>query len=354
MEIRFSIYSLILLIATSACGTTAPRSVPQPIPAIVTSSTSELSITPQANPIPQPDTTPVQPVIIPSSLQVIFVRDGNLWSWTEASGSVQLSKMGDISTTHLSEDGRMLAFLRGLEVWTVQIDGTDARLLKTIENDGARLMFAPNNAFLAVSTTDHIEVIDLINMSSTVVVSYPAIPIGYYPEIIWTPDALGFKTVIPPQSETDQAEYLFVFPDGAVGSLAKFSMASLQASLPYISPDGGYIIYVTNMEADKQALFLMDSSGATRPYTEPAVSVRAYGWLTDPKQFVYGEDSKQRVYLGNVAGPPLEVGETFPVVVRWVDSSHYFSLENGELVFGELDAGRLTIASNVQAFDFVP
>jgi len=246
----------------------------------------------------------------------------------------------------------MLAFLRGLEVWTVNIDGADARLLKTIETDGARLRFAPNNAFLVVSTVDHIEVIDLISMSSTVVVTYPAIPFGYYPEIVWNADALGFKTVIPPQSEAGQAEYLFVFPDGAVGSLAKFPIASLEASLPYLSPDGGYIIYVANVEADKQALFLMDSSGATRPYSEPAESVRAYGWLSDSKQFVYGEDSTQRVFLGNVASPPVEVGETFPIMVRWVDSGHYLVLENGELVFSDVNAGSLTIDSNVQAFDF--
>jgi len=98
----------------------------------------------------------------------------------------------------------------------------------------------------------------------------------------------------------------------------------------------------------------MDSSGATRPYGEPAESIRAYGWMPGSKQFVYGEDHVQRAYLGNVAGAPTEIQVALPSMIRWIDAEYYLALENGDLIFGKLNAGRSKIDSDVQTFDFTP
>jgi hypothetical protein len=354
MKKIITIFSLALILGILACGTTAPLSTPEPASDTTTSSVPESSPTPKANPVPQLETTPAQTIAPPSGLQVIFIREGNLWSWTEAGGSMQLTGTGDMSTARLSGDGQLLAFMRGREVWTVNMDGTGARLLSTMAGEGAALWFAPNKSSLAVSTKDRIDVIDLANASSTPVVTYPAIADSYCPEVVWSPDASGFKTVIPPQTEKGQAELLFVFTDGTVASLAKFSMVPLSKSLPYISPDGGYIIYVVQSGDGEESLFLMDSSGAKKPYGEPAKSVRAYGWLPDSKQFVYREENPQYTYLGTIGGPPTEIQINFPMMVRWVDGEHYLALENGNLVLGDLSGGSLSIGSTVQDFDFVP
>jgi hypothetical protein len=300
------------------------------------------------------ETPSEKPFYLPLSMRVVYVRDGNVWSWTEADDSVQLTGTGDISTARLSDDGQLLAFMRGREVWMVRMDGTDAHLLTTLDSEGAALWFAPNGLSLAVSTGNHIDVINLADTTSTTVATFPAIPDNYYPEVIWSPDASGFKTIIPPQNESGQAEMLFVFTNGTVANLAKFQMLSTSMSLPFISPDGGYVIYAATLKDGNESLYLMDSSGATRPYDEPAESIRAYGWLPDSKQFVYGEENTQRAYLGAIGGSPIEINITFPPTIRWVDAEHYLALGDGDLVLGNLNGSSSTIDSDVQAFDFAP
>ena len=125
-------------------------------------------------------------ILSPVGLRVVYLREGNLWSWTEAGGSQQLTGTGDMSIARLSDDGQLLAFMRGREVWTVRMDGTDARLLITLEDEGATLWLAPNGTLLAVSTTNKIDVIDLTEGTSTTVVTYPPIPGDYYPEVAWS------------------------------------------------------------------------------------------------------------------------------------------------------------------------
>lgn len=354
MKKSFSIFFLTLLIGLLACGTTAPRSTPEPAPVAGSSSTPESASAPQSSPVVQLESTPAQTISAPSGLRVVYIRDGNLWSWTEAGGSVQLTETGDMSSVHLSDDGQLLAFVRGLEVWTVRMDGTDARFLSRLDKEGSALWFAPVGSLLSISMKDRINVIDLNNANSTTVVTYPTIPDGYYPEVVWSPDGLGFKTVIPPQTETDQAELIFVFTDGTVASLAKFTMLPVTESLPYISPDGGYIIYVANLDGDKESLYLMDSSGATRPYGEPGENIQAYGWLPDSKQFAFGAENSQGIYLGNIGGPPVEITVASSSEVRWIDTESYLTLENSDLVLGNISAGKLTIDSDVQTFDFSP
>jgi len=277
-----------------------------------------------------------------------------LWSWTEVGRNSQLTDTGDMSTLCISDDGQLLAYMRRNEVWTINMDGTDARLLESLSEDGSALWFAPDSAMLAVSTADHIDVINLNTLDATTVLTYPRVPDGYYPEVVWTPDSSGFKTVIPPQKETGKAELLFVFTDGTVASLAKFAMKLPSASAPFISPDGGYVIYVSTLGDGKESLYLMDSSGATRPYGEPAARLRAYGWLTDSARFVYAWEEPQRTFIGNVSGPPAFNETVFPPIVRWVDNEQYLAIQGGELFLGDFDGLRMPIASPVSDFDFVP
>ncbi|MBN2503373.1 MAG: PD40 domain-containing protein [Anaerolineales bacterium] len=355
---RYLLFLLTLIYAVVACGSTTPTPPGAPLPA------SEPAPITGTSPVPEPDRAPEeslptepesgmpQTVSAPTGLRVVYIREGNLWSWTEAGGKAQLTGTGDMSTARLSKDGQLLAFIRGREVWTVRMDGTDARLLATLGDAGGALWFAPNGSLLAVSTGDHIDVIDLNASSSNTVVTYPAVPQGYYPEIVWSPDAFGFKTVIPPQTETGQGELLFIFADGTAASLAKFALVSPTESLPFLSPDGGYVIYVAKLGDGKESLYLMDSSGATRPYGEPAGNVRTLGWMPDSKHFVYSQENPARTFLGDVTGPPSEIVLESYRTVRWVDAGRFLALQDGNLYLGAITGGKTLIDAGVSDFDF--
>jgi hypothetical protein len=352
MKKTLLIFFSILFLGTLACGGTAPSATeapqtdPTPVPVIDAS--------PTPPPLDSPTEVVVEPTLSPSGLRVLYIRMGNLWSWTDASGSVQLTDTGDMSTVCILPDGQLLAFMRGPEVWTVRMDGTDARLLMTQNLDGAALWFAPNGSSLGISTQDHIDVVDLNTSNSSTVVTYPALPHGYYPEIVWTPDSSGFKTVIPAPMDSGQAELLFVFTNGTIASLAKFAMVPLSESWPHISPDGGYIIYVARINESSEALHLMDSSGATKPYGQAGEKIRVLGWLPDSMHFAYSDLGLGKVYLGNIGGQSTEVAVAPAPIFRWVDAEHYLALENGELVLSDISGGNMQIDSNVRDFDFVP
>ena len=223
---KYTIILFTLFVATLAYGCATPQATPEPA-----SLPQEASAPPQVSvPVAPPEAllepstgeTPIDPVMNPEikpsaiGLRVVYLRAGNLWSWTEASGAVQLTNTGDMSSISVSKDGQLLAFMRGQEVWTVRMDGADSHLVDTQESAGGALWFAPNGSLLAISTRDHVDVIDLSTVGKTLVLSYPSIPTEYYPEVIWTPDSMGFKTLIPGPLDNAQAELMFVFTDGTV------------------------------------------------------------------------------------------------------------------------------------------
>jgi hypothetical protein len=225
-------------------------------------------------------------------------------------------------------------------------------MLATLPGDGGSPYFAPNGSLLAVSTPDHIAVLDLNTGSNTTALAYPAIP-GFTPQVVWATDSYGFKTVIPAGAEGGAAQLHYVFPDGTTASLGSLDLAPLGESLPLISPDGGYVIYATRQGADGRSLMLMDASGATRPYSELAARIRAGGWYPDSKRFVYlSEGAGSAFFTGSVDGQP-QMGAPFdPLLGRWVDAGRYLLLENGTLSLGDLGGGRWSIASGVQGYAF--
>jgi hypothetical protein len=354
IKIELSLSSLLFILGMLVYGCTTPPPTPLAAPVTQASLAPETEIVTPASTSTQPETDPTVTVSAPPGLHIVYLREGNLWSWTKASDSVLLTNTGDLSAVRLSNDGQLLAFMRGQEVWTVHTDGTDARLLVTEKEEGSALWFSPVGSLLAVSTTDHIDVLDLNHGSSTTVLRYAPIPNAYYPEIIWTPDESGFKTVIPPNSEKDQAEFLFVFVKGKVANLAKFSSVSPYESLPYISPDGGFVIYVAKLNDGKEALYLMDSSGATKAYGEPSERVRASGWLSDSEHFMYVWGSAQQVLLGDVQrNPPTEMEVTAYKDLRWLDPEQFLALQNDNLYLGNINGETALIAQDVSDYDFL-
>lgn len=65
----------------------------------------------------------------PTPLTVAYIKAGNVWLWTEAGGSRQLTSSGDTVNPSVSEDGQVVAFVRNGELWAVNADGSDERVL---------------------------------------------------------------------------------------------------------------------------------------------------------------------------------------------------------------------------------
>jgi len=95
----------------------------------------------EASALPPETGTPVGPVvptfIAPRALQVAYVKDGNVYIWTEGESSVGLTSTQDAMNVSISDDGQVIAYTRrdpnndfAYELWAVNTSSpTSARLL---------------------------------------------------------------------------------------------------------------------------------------------------------------------------------------------------------------------------------
>ncbi len=72
-----------------------------------------------------------------SGLLVVYLKDGNLWRWN-ATGSQQLTTSGDVYQPNLSPDGKLVAFLRPVgdfqvELWAIDANGQNERILVSVD-----------------------------------------------------------------------------------------------------------------------------------------------------------------------------------------------------------------------------
>jgi len=74
---------------------------------------------------------------LPRALQVAYIKNGNVYIWTEGENSVGLTNTGDAMDVQISDDGQVIAYVRrnptnefGYEIWAVNTSGpTNARVL---------------------------------------------------------------------------------------------------------------------------------------------------------------------------------------------------------------------------------
>ncbi len=79
---------------------------------------------------------PTEEYPVPAGLWVAFVREDQLWLWsTETREAVALASTGRTNgEVEVSDDGRVIAYLKGNDLWAVNSDGSQERELLSIED----------------------------------------------------------------------------------------------------------------------------------------------------------------------------------------------------------------------------
>jgi hypothetical protein len=93
----------------------------------------------QASPATQAvEPAPANPQPAPNGvLRVVYIKDGEMWIWTEGKGIKTLPSVGDVLDAFLSDDGSLIAFTRRVddfhsEIGVINSDGLGERLLVSV------------------------------------------------------------------------------------------------------------------------------------------------------------------------------------------------------------------------------
>lgn len=121
-------------IPTTTAPSATPTAVRRPAQTIGLAATPTLAICLETSGTSSEETTSTEP------LQVAFTKEGDVWHWRKGGAAAQLTNLGDVLWLLLSDDGAVIAFVRGLDVfetpelWAVNTDGSSTRrLLSTDE-----------------------------------------------------------------------------------------------------------------------------------------------------------------------------------------------------------------------------
>jgi hypothetical protein len=236
-----SILSILLLMFTllfpNACGTlevgiertATPDGAAAPTTEVLTTENAprhplEMTPTPVPEdyvpPTPAPAFTPmpVDAYPAPTGLRVAFVKDGNIWLWTEERKDAISLASADETTyiVKISDDGVVVAFMRGEEgeLWAVNSDGTGERQLLSAEDfeametdDGFevrlnRFEWVPGTHIIAFNTrlrleardvpADDLRLVDADTLEQTVL-----LPPGEGGQFYYSPDGSQIAIVTP-------------------------------------------------------------------------------------------------------------------------------------------------------------
>ena len=138
---QFSSLIFVLLLASCLPASTPPdnqNALETIVATTLTAVASEASATASDIPAPAETIAPDVPTFTaPRALQVAYVKDGNIYFWTEGESSIGLTSTQDAMDVSISDDGHVIAYSRRdpkddfvYELWAVNTSGpTNARLL---------------------------------------------------------------------------------------------------------------------------------------------------------------------------------------------------------------------------------
>jgi hypothetical protein len=225
---------VLVVLFLSACGTLeirleqpdSPRTASTPVVgALATEPVSgpALEITPTPTPadfdpwLPEVVSTPalVGEYPAPAGLFVAYVQDGQIWLWKSGqAGAVPLTSLGDdYHDLRFSDDGEILAFRRGDDLWVVGSDGNNQHLLVGAEDFVAlgpagqetvlhRFEWIPGTHRLAYNTRQRMPMglaltHDLYLVDADTQEQVPLLPPGQGGEFYFSPDGRQIALVTP-------------------------------------------------------------------------------------------------------------------------------------------------------------
>ena len=121
-------------LAQNLLDSSLPATTPPPVVTSEALPGTELPKGPQVTEPPAPLATTEIPAETPAALQVVYVKDGNVWLWVEGASARALTASGNVVRVALSGDRAVVAFQRNVddyhaELWAVNADGSGERLL---------------------------------------------------------------------------------------------------------------------------------------------------------------------------------------------------------------------------------
>ena len=355
------ILMIVLLGLTVACGqsptvtfTPSPQvDVASVTPVVTATGTMPLTITPMT--------------IVSNLKRVVYAKHDGIWLWDVSAPPQQLTRSQGDASPKISDDGQVVAFVRDGEIWVVDVNGGNEQRLShnttqplfdfaphshtlyfqlgagqiSVErgplNDNlrsGRWVFSQDGRKIAVSGINGIDVVNADGSDLKTVITF--LSLNYMPEIVWLPDASGFKTVLPPADPAAATRFMFISADGKiVAKLAEFFAASATPS--FISPDGAKVAY-TKKQGDKLELHIIDASTADQAYlSHSADSFELLGWTPDSAHILYRLREIGELWFSpqQKENAPLMKMDGIDHLV-WVNGQSFLFVQNRELNFRQL------------------
>jgi dipeptidyl aminopeptidase/acylaminoacyl peptidase len=223
--------------------------------------------------VPILETSP-PPGGIPDTLQIAYVKAGDIWLWKPL-GPVQITSLGDVHDLRLSPDGQLIAFTR-------RVDGYHAELWVQDLREGQPRQLVGVDAFDAIAEN--------VREPTTVAVNpyqFEWVPGGHQLAFnsIQSFDGPGFALINDLQiADADNSERWTLLQPGTGGEFA-------------YSPDGNQVAIVTPTE-----IYLMNSNAANWRLVLPYEQVSTYSEYRYHAQPVWSPDSSHL----RVALPPTD------------------------------------------------
>lgn len=377
---------IFLALGLIACQATVPTPAADfPPPATV----SPLVDIPAADTLSPAVPLPASPAVSAATgAQVVYVKDGNLWLW--ADGSIrQLTDSAGDSFPRLSDDGRLVFFLRGSHLWAVDVDGANVRQLDALDKstgilsyyplsgshrlffttrrqagagaepnydlyladadtlsagillqpgDGGLLTFSPDGNWLLLSQPEKINVARVDGSGLKTVLLFPRVTLAdgqvFVPPVAWLSNSYGFKTVIPSAQGSGPARYLFVAAEGGEpAQMALINAAPVKGEdLYYLSPDSDRVAYLRE-SGGKREIHVIDASTAdSSVYAAGTDQLGLLGWGADGRSLVFWLDQPSNRLLLGADGSVAPLSDTALVSqFAWIGPAQILFLSGSEL-----------------------
>jgi hypothetical protein len=324
------------------------------------------------------------PVLSGDGLVVAFLRAGELWA-VDSDGTDERQLVGaaylaglvtapdtaEVNDVVWYTDSHTIYFntlvvagIAGYRIPVFDLHRIDAdagagSLVSLAKADGGGKPYvAPDGSRLALAQSDQILFMAPDGSSFTPALTFDFISTysewAYVPELVWLADSSAVRLVVPahqPLEDPTEVSTFWHVPHAAPPSiLTTFLAAPVFMSFPYVSPDGGTVLYAAQTPAGLD-LHTIRSDGTDTYFGSYLLSdLNLLGWTPDSVHFMISVVPAQARILAVGVDDPL--GDSPSVLkIKWLDMIRYFYLNAGELRRADLGAPSSPIDSVVTEYD---